>query len=913
MTKAKDVSEYSRLPFSSLPDAAGLYDPRFEHDACGVSFVVDIKGRKSRSIVETALGALCNLDHRGAQGAETNSGDGAGILVQVPDRFLREVVDFELPQAGAYGVGLCFLPRDAALARQSQEHVESIAREEGLAVLGWRDVPSNDDIVGVTARRVMPSFKQVFIQDPAGSTGIELDRTLFVVRKRCEHELTGAHQVYFPSLSSRTLVYKGMLTTPQLGEFFPDLSDARIESALALVHSRFSTNTFPSWPLAHPYRMIAHNGEINTLQGNRNWLRAREALMQTPNIPGLERAFPIISQSGSDTASFDECLELLHLAGRPIWHGVLMMIPEAWENHETMSAEKRAFYRFHHSLMEPWDGPASIAFTDGTVIGAVLDRNGLRPSRFWVTDDDRVIMASEAGVVDVEPSRVVKKGRLQPGRMFLVDTARGRIVDDEELKHELATEHPYGEWLADGQVHLKDLQDRARIQGPEEPLQRRQQVFGLTHEELKLLVVPMSKGGYEAIGSMGTDTPLAVLSDRPRLMFEYFKQLFAQVTNPPLDAIREELVTSLSATIGPEGNLLEPGPESVRQVELPFPIIDNEELAKLVHINDDGHYPHLAAQVIPGLYRVADGGAGLRAALDQARQAVSAAIDAGKRILVLSDRGSSEQCAPIPSLLLTSAVHHHLIREKARTRVGLIVESGDAREVHHMSLLIGYGAGAVNPYLAFETIEELIAQGLHDMGGVDPHKAIKNYVKAAGKGVLKVMSKMGISTVGSYTGAQVSKPSGCRRAWSTNTLRAPFRAWTASGSTRSRRRLPDATAWRTPTDPKSWRIGTSTWAVSTSGGAKASTTSSIPTPCSSCSTPRAPSATTSTRNTRISSMTSRNVWRRCAGYSRSKTACARRCQSTRWSRSARSSSASPRARCPTARSRRKRTRRWRLP
>jgi glutamate synthase (NADPH) large chain len=755
MTKAKDGTQARRLPFSSLPDASGLYDPRFEHDACGVSFVVDIKGRPSHDIVAAALGALCSLDHRGAQGAETNTGDGAGILIQVPDQFLRRVVDFDLPPRGAYGVGVCFLPADLTLAQESIDLLEAIMLDEGLRVLGWREVPVNESSIGPTARAVMPSFRQVFVVDPRGATDLDLDRKLFVARKRIEHEIPQDQAVYFPSLSSRTLVYKGMLTTPQLEEFFPDLSDQRIESALALVHSRFSTNTFPSWPLAHPYRLVAHNGEINTLQGNRNWMRAREALMQTPAIPGLERAFPIITQSGSDTASFDECLELLHLAGRPIWHAVLMMIPEAWENHTTMSAEKRAFYRFHSSLMEPWDGPASIAFTDGTVIGAVLDRNGLRPSRYWVTDDDRVIMASETGVVDIDPSRVVKKGRLQPGRMFLVDTAQGRIVEDEELKADLAREHPYAEWLDAGMVQLDDLPDRVHTASSHESVRRRQQVFGYTHEELKILVSPMARGGYEAIGSMGTDTPLAVLSDRPRLLFDYFQQLFAQVTNPPLDAIREELVTSLSSATGPEGNLLAPGPDSCRQVGLPFPIIDNDELAKLIHIDADGDRPHLSAQVISGLYTVGEGGAGLRAALDTACREASAAIAAGKCILVLSDRNSNAQCAPIPSLLLTSAVHHHLIREKTRTKVGLIVESGDAREVHHMALLVGYGAGAVNPYLAFETIEDLISQGLYDMGSLDPRKALRNYVKAAGKGVLKVMSKMGISTVASYTGAQV--------------------------------------------------------------------------------------------------------------------------------------------------------------
>jgi glutamate synthase (NADPH) large chain len=755
MTQAKRTSRVRRLPFSSLPEKSGLYDPANEHDGCGVSFVVDIKGRPGHDIVATALGALCNMEHRGASGAETNTGDGAGILVQIPDTFLRAVVGFDLPRAGAYGVGLCFLPADLTLAQETVTLIEAIMLDEGLRVLGWREVPVDEATVGATARSVMPSFRQLFVVDPRGATDIDLDRKLFIARKRCEHEIPQDQAVYFPSLSCRTLVYKGMLTTPQLAEFFPDLRDERVESALALVHSRFSTNTFPSWPLAHPYRMVAHNGEINTLQGNRNWMRAREALMRTAALPGLERAFPIITQAGSDTASFDECLELLHLAGRPIWHAILMMIPEAWENHTTMSAAKRAFYRFHASLMEPWDGPASIAFTDGTVIGAVLDRNGLRPSRYWVTDDDRVIMASETGVVNIDPARVVKKGRLQPGRMFLVDTARGRIVDDDEIKAELANQQPYAEWLDAGLVKLSDLPRREHMAYGHESVQRRQEIFGYTYEELKLLVSPMARGGYEAIGSMGTDTPIAVLSQRPRLLFDYFQQLFAQVTNPPLDAIREELVTSLSSTVGPEGNLLAPGPDSCRQVELPFPIIDNDELASLIHIDDDGDRPDLAAQVISGLYRVADGGAGLRAALNTACQAASSAIASGKRILVLSDRDSNREYAPIPSLLLTSAVHHHLIREKTRTKVGLIVESGDAREVHHMALLVGYGAGAINPYLAFETIEDLIEHSLFSLGGADPTKTIKNYIKAAGKGVLKVMSKMGISTVASYTGAQV--------------------------------------------------------------------------------------------------------------------------------------------------------------
>ena len=744
-----------RPPFSALPAADGLYDPRFEHDACGVSFVVDMMGRASHGLVRTALDALCNLDHRGASGAEANTGDGAGILLQVPDRFLRSVVGFSLPKQGAYGVGLAFLPGEHTDAEKTIADIERIAGEEELRVLGWREVPIDASPVGPTARAVMPAFRQIFVDASDGAAGIALDRKLFVMRKRCEHEIAAERAVYFPSLSSRTLVYKGMLTTPQLGEFFPDLGDARLESALVLVHSRFSTNTFPSWPLAHPYRYLAHNGEINTLQGNRNWLRAREALMETPLIPELERAFPIATPGASDTATFDECLELLHLAGRPIWHAVLMMIPEAWENHATMANDRRDFYRYHASLMEPWDGPASIAFTDGTVVGAVLDRNGLRPSRYWVTSDNLVIMASETGVVDVDPGTVVQKGRLQPGRMFLVDTAKGRIVDDDEIKAELAAERPYREWLAKGLVHLDELPLRDHVVYTHQSVVRRQVTFGYTHEELKLLVAPMARNGAEAIGSMGTDTPIAVLSTRPRLLFDYFAQLFAQVTNPPLDAIREELVTSLAATIGPEANLLDPQPSSCRQVELPFPIIDNDELAKLIHIDHDGDQPEFAAHVISGLFRVAGGGAALREALDRARDEASLAIAQGKRILVLSDRDSNAEWAPIPSLLFTSAVHHHLIREKTRTQVGLLVEAGDAREVHHMALLLGYGAGAVNPYLAFESIEDLVAQGLYGMGGLDPALATRKYIKAAGKGVLKVMSKMGISTIASYRGAQV--------------------------------------------------------------------------------------------------------------------------------------------------------------
>jgi glutamate synthase (NADPH/NADH) large chain len=740
---------------TGLPAPQGLYDPRFEHDACGVSFVANMKGVASRSIVAMGLGALCNLEHRGATGAEADTGDGAGMLLQVPDRFLREVAGFDLPSAGAYAVGLAFLPLDATDAEKAQEAIEAIVADEGLTVLGWRDVPVNPDCLGASARAVMPICAQLFISDPACTAGIELDRKVFVARKRIEHELLPEQQTYFPSLSCRTLLYKGMLTTPQLAVFFPDLGDERLESALVLVHSRFSTNTFPSWPLAHPYRYIAHNGEINTVQGNRNWMRTRESMLASDLLPGLERAYPICTPGGSDSATFDEVLELLHLGGRSLPHAMMMMIPEAWENHDTMDATKRAFYRFHSCLMEPWDGPASVAFTDGTVIGAVLDRNGLRPSRYWVTDDDLVVMASEVGVLDIDPAKIVRKGRLQPGRMFLIDTAQGRIVEDDEIKRTLAEVQPYADWLEEGVVELGELPEREHVVFSHQSVLRRQQVFGYTHEELKIIVAPMAKAGAEPIGSMGTDTPIAVLSERSRLLFDYFQQLFAQVTNPPLDAIREEVVTSVSGSVGPEANLLQPGPESCRQLTLPFPVIDNDELAKIIHINDDNTYPELAAVVITGLYRVAGGGLALKRALDAIFAEISKAIAEGARIVVLSDRNSDDVYAPIPSLLLTSAVHHHLIREKQRTQVGLIVESGDAREVHHMALLIGYGAGAINPYLAFESIEDMVRENLHGLGSMDPHVAVKQYIKAAGKGVLKVMSKMGVSTVASYTGAQI--------------------------------------------------------------------------------------------------------------------------------------------------------------
>lgn len=749
--------------FSALPADHGLYRRENEHDACGVALVATMRGHAGHDIVDHALTALLNLDHRGATGADPLVGDGAGILTQVPDGFLREVfaeLGTQLPEAGAYVVGNGYLPQDGDERWIACERFASIAQEEGLNVLAWRDLAVEDGIVGQAARDCMPHFAQVVLvpRDDA-VRGLELERLAFVTRKRAEREC----ELYFPSMSSRTIVYKGMLTPGQLEHFYADLQDERFETSLALVHSRFSTNTFPSWPLSHPYRLIAHNGEINTVKGNRNWMHARESQLASDAIPGdLSRLSPICTPGASDSASFDEVLELLHLGGRSLPHSVLMMIPEAWENHATMDADRRAFYEFHSMFMEPWDGPACVTFTDGSLVGAVLDRNGLRPGRYWVTQDGLVVLASEAGVLDLEPTGVVEKGRLAPGRMFLVDTVEGRIVPDEEVKGELAEQQPYGEWLEKGLTHLDALPDREHILHTAKSVARRQQTFGYTEEELKVIIAPMAQTGGEALGSMGTDTPLAVLSDKPRLVFDYFTQLFAQVTNPPLDAIREELVTSLGTVIGPEGNLLGAGPEHCRQIVLPFPVIDNDDLAKIVHINADGDQPGYATTVVRGTYLVDGGEASLRARLNEIFAEVDAAIADGTRFVVLSDRDSDREHAPIPSLLLTSAVHHHLIRQKTRTQVGLLVEAGDVREVHHVALLVGYGAAAVNPYLAMESAEDLVRSGL--IKDITGDQAVRNVIKALGKGVLKVMSKMGISTVASYRGAQVFEAIGLSQA-----------------------------------------------------------------------------------------------------------------------------------------------------
>ncbi len=762
MPAAASARTPARRPSGGSAQGPGLYDSQYEHDACGVGFVADLSGRRTHETVAQALTVLRNLDHRGAKGSDPDTGDGAGILTQIPDALFRASCGFGLPAAGSYAAGLVFLPGDPAAAATAQAHVARLADEEGLAVLGWREVPHDPAHCGKGALATMPRLAQLFVAAPGGDAGLALDRRAFCLRKRIEHEAG----LYLASLSSATIVYKGMLTALQLLPFYPDLSDPAYTSALALVHSRFSTNTMPSWPRSHPYRFIAHNGEINTIRGNRNWMRAREAMLSSGLFPesqdgrGLDRLLPILSEAASDSASFDECLELLYLGGRSVPHAILMMIPEPWENHEEMDPARRAFYRFHATLMEPWDGPACVAFTDGTVVGAVLDRNGLRPGRYWVTQDGLVILASEVGVVDLDPATVVRKGRLQPGRIFLADTGSHRILEDADVKAALAAEHPYAEWLHAGLTHLDDLPDRHRALPGTAELTTRQRASGYAEEELRLLLGPMAAAGVEPIGSMGTDTPIAVLSDRPRLLFDYFSQLFAQVTNPPLDAIREELVTSLETSTGAEQNLLDPGPASCRQIVLPYPVISDNDLAKIIHINHDGNLPGFAVHVADGRYPVAGGGAALRGRLAEICAEVTEAIEDGARIVVLSDRGSCDPAgevdpalAPIPSLLLCGAVHHHLIRERTRTRVGLVVECADAREAHHIALLVGYGAALVNPYLALESVQDMVRRGV--LEGVPADKAAANLVRALGKGLLKIMSKMGVSTAASYHGAQI--------------------------------------------------------------------------------------------------------------------------------------------------------------
>jgi glutamate synthase (NADPH/NADH) large chain len=685
-------------------------------------------------------------------------------MIQVPDEFLRAVVDFELPEAGAYATGLVFLPTNANMADRAVAVLSKYAVVEGAQILGWRDLPIYPTGLGDSALAALPRIRQVFLSarrlhdnvvGPAGAPlqGLELERAMYCMRKQTERETRDRGvAIHFPSLSARTICYKGMLTAGQLATCFPDLDDPRTVSAIAIASVSFGA-TMPSWSSGQPHRYTAYNGEISTIQGNRNRMAAREALLRSHLIPGdLRRVFPVCTPEATGSASFDEVLELLHLCGRSLAHAALMMIPEAWENDDAMDPQRRDFYRFHSCLMEPWDGPASVAFTDGTVVGAVLDRNGLRPGRWWRTRDGLVALASEAGVLDVDPSEVVAKGRLQPGRMFLVDTAAGRVIEDDEIKKELAGAAPYGDWLHAGLMYLEELPEREHIVFTHESVMRRQKRFGYTEEELTVLLAPMAKTGAEPVGSMGADTPIAVLSKRPRLLYDYFVQLFAQVTTPPLDAIREEQVTSVSSTIGPEANLLDPDPASCRRIVLPFPVIDNDELAKILSIDEDGNLPGFRAVRVSGLYRVADGGEGLRSRLVEICRGVSEAIEDGVRILVLSDRDSTVDLAPVPSLLLTAVVHQHLVREQTRTQVGLIVESGDCREAHHAAALLGFGAAAVNPYLAFESVEDLISTGA--LSDIAPAKAVRNYIMALGKGILRIMSKMGVSTVASYTGAQ---------------------------------------------------------------------------------------------------------------------------------------------------------------
>ncbi|QPZ39973.1 glutamate synthase large subunit [Paramicrobacterium chengjingii] len=741
---------YSR--FSLVPDKQGLYDPSFEKDACGLAMVATLRGHGGHDIIDAALASLRNLEHRGAVGSDAGTGDGAGILTEVPDAFLRSAVSFDLPAAGEYAVGLVFLPVNDSERSEEKGAIESIAGDEGLVVLGWRSVPTAPAQLGRLARQAMPVIEQLFVCAGASApgdtreSGVELDRIVYRLRKRAEREI-GA---YFVSLSCRTIVYKGMVTTLQLEPFYPDLADERFASRVAIVHSRYSTNTFPSWPLAQPLRMMAHNGEINTVQGNRNWMRARQSQLASEQLGDLTPLLPIITDGASDSASFDEVLELLTLTGRSLPHAMLMMVPEAWEKRTDLDPARRAFFEYLSMQMEPWDGPAALTFTDGSVVGATLDRNGLRPGRWLETDDGLIVLGSEIGVLDVSPEKVVRKGRLQPGRMFLIDLDQGRIIDDDEIKDSLAASRPWGDWLDEGRINLADLPEREHVIHTPASVTRRQRTFGYTEEEVNRIIKPMGSTGAEPLGAMGTDSPIAALSDRPRLLFDYFTQRFAQVTNPPLDSIRERVVTSLTLTLGPERNLLTSGPEHARQIVLDFPVIDNDQLAKIEHI--DPLPGGTTTAIIRALYRFDEGKDALRHRLDAINTEVDAAIAAGARFIVLSDRDSTKDLAPIPSLLAVASVHHHLIRAQNRMKAGLIVEAGDVREVHHVATLIGYGASAVNPYLAMETCEDLVRRG--EITGVTADAAVANVISALGNGVLKIMSKMGISTVSSYAGAQ---------------------------------------------------------------------------------------------------------------------------------------------------------------
>ncbi|MBK8903428.1 MAG: glutamate synthase large subunit [Anaerolineaceae bacterium] len=761
-----DLTESDQCQRNGFPSAQGLYDPQFERDACGMGFVVDVQGRPSHTIIQQAITVLERLTHRGAKGAEATTGDGAGIMLQIPHQFFQQQttqLGFSLPLPGEYGVGMLFLPHDDTLRQQCQQAMARLIAEEGQKLLGWRTVPTSNRSLGETAVSGEPIIRQLFIQKQylTQDDPLAWERKLFIIRRRAEKEilpLVGSDNFYIASLSGRTIVYKGMLLSEQLQAYYPDLTDPAMETALALVHSRFSTNTFPSWKRAHPYRTVIHNGEINTIRGNVNWFKAREALFASPLFDDeLDKVLPIVDEDGSDTGMLDNALEFLVLSGRSLPHAVMMMIPEPWDKHAHMSPEKRAFYEYHSHLMEPWDGPASIGFSDGTVVGAVLDRNGLRPSRYVVTKDGLVVMASEVGVLEIDPANVVYKGRLEPGRMLLVDTSLGRIVGDEELKRQIAGERPYQQWLDDNRIRLADLPSFANLEQSKTEVQlhtedavlQHQKAFGYTFEDLRMIIAPMARDGKEALGSMGDDTPLAVLSDKPQPLYNYFKQLFAQVTNPPLDAIREELVTSTETLLGSEGNLLDPQAASCRQINLPHPLLKDEELARLKHVQQDGFKPAMLSIT----YEVEQGGDGLETAMGRLFREADDAIGKGANLLILSDLGLSQNCAGIPALLATAGLHHHLIRQGTRTQVSLIVESGEPREVHHFAVLLGYGADAINPYLAYATLRDLIRKQL--LTDVPYHEAEKKYIKAVVNGVVKILSKMGISTIQSYRGAQI--------------------------------------------------------------------------------------------------------------------------------------------------------------
>lgn len=752
---------------TELPPKQGLYDPQFEKDACGMGFVAHIKGKPSHEIVSNALTMLINMEHRGGQGSEPNSGDGAGIMLQIPHRFFSEeakALGFELPEAGRYGVGMLFLSHNEDIRSKHESILSAIVAEEGQRLLGFRDVPTHDDMLGKTAKAAKPYVRQVFIgRSEDIQDDLAFERKLYIIRKRAELAIRyggeeEGESFYLPSLSCRKIVYKGMLTTVQVGQFYLDLQNEKLESAIALVHSRFSTNTFPSWERAHPYRFMIHNGEINTLRGNVNWMHARQSLFKSEVFGSdLEKIKPIINPDGSDTGMFDNTFEFLYLSGRSLPHVAMMMVPEPWSNHDSMDDSKKAFYEYHSTLMEPWDGPAAMGFTDGVQIGAILDRNGLRPSRYYVTKDDLIILSSEAGVLDIAPENVLYKDRLRPGRMLLVDTKEGRIISDEEVKAAIASERPYRQWLDEHLISLEELPDAPELPNPKhDNVQQLQQAFGYTFEDLRKVLEPMASSGAEAVGSMGYDAPLAVLSDRPQRLYNYFKQMFAQVTNPPIDAIREELITSTMTTIGPERNLLKPEPESCRQISLHTPILSNEEFAKIRHVRRAG----FKAMTIPILFPADLGAEGLGKALDNLSEAADRVIDKGHNILILSDRGVDRENAAIPALLAVSSLHHHLIRQGTRTKVTILLESGEPREVHHYALLLGYGVSAVNPYLAFESLDDMITQGL--LRGVSHEKAVKNYIKAATKSVVKILSKMGISTIQSYRGAQIFEAVGLK-------------------------------------------------------------------------------------------------------------------------------------------------------